>query len=132
MNIVVNFIEDDFSFSHIMMIVGYCIFPIVLRISLLRKTYLNSEQIFIETTIFIKKTRYSFTWKEIARIEYKRKKLVLINNTGLKLNFSREWINYNSLFRQIYSRVTRYNPSCIIDKSFIDYINDLEKNSKIN
>lgn len=111
----------DFYIAYILVGILWVIFPFHIVIGLKRKLILNSKKIYFTVKLFNKKIYdKGFNWQEIIKLEYKRKRIYLINDLGHKLPFNKEWKDYKKLYVEIFNKLK--NTNCQIDSLFIDYL----------
>lgn len=82
------------------------------------KVYLNKNSIVVKYQFFNKRR----LWKDIIKIEFKSKKVVLIAHNGKKLKLDWRWKNHKEISINIYQLIINKNTNCEIEEDFLAYV----------
>lgn len=123
---------SDFYYIYNILLIIYVVlwsFLLFFLISLSHdKVFLSTNSIYVQSLQFFNKKRL---WKDLVKIEYKRKKVVLINSNGRRLKLNQKWKNHKDMFLNIYQIIIEKNTNCEIDRAIVDYLNDIKRKNPL-
>jgi len=89
------------------------------------KIEVNEEQIARNSTSGC----VSIKWEDLTKLKHIKlnNRIILFNTSGKKLYFSKNIINYKSLYQEIYQEIKLHKKESVVDNSFIIFINRINR-----